>query len=231
VLRNPTTQQLAECLGFAGTVDESRVRDVAIVGAGPAGLAAGVYAASEGLDAVVIEARVSRWTGGRELKDRKLHWFPYWHLRTGAHGPRRCPGRKIRRSDVGGATSGANPLRSEAIQTLAGEWRHSAGAQHHHCRWSTIQQTEHISTCRSVLPNKLTLETAWKHNPLRFLVSQRYLVSLRVNSSFVLRDSLVLIPRGLGLLDQTHHFVPRRRPLCESARHHPLFRRLTRLAR
>ena len=37
VQRNPTTQQLAECLGFAGTVDESRIRDVVIVGAGPAG--------------------------------------------------------------------------------------------------------------------------------------------------------------------------------------------------
>ena len=47
VLRNPTTQQLAQCLGFAGTVDESRIRDVAIVGGGPAGLAAAVYAASE----------------------------------------------------------------------------------------------------------------------------------------------------------------------------------------
>jgi hypothetical protein len=138
VLRNPTTQRLAECLGFAGTVDESRIRDVAIVGAGPAGLAAAVYAASEGLDAVVIEAE-SRWTGGRELEDRELPWFPYWHLRPGAHGPRRCPGRKIRRSDVGGATSGPDQLRSEAVPALAGEWQHSAGSQHHHRRWSAIQ--------------------------------------------------------------------------------------------
>jgi CRP-like cAMP-binding protein len=52
MLRNPTTQQLAGCLGFAGTVHESRIRDVAIVGGGPAGLAAAVYAASEGLDTV-----------------------------------------------------------------------------------------------------------------------------------------------------------------------------------
>ena len=54
--RNPTTQQLAQCLGPSGKVDESHILDVAIVGAGPAGLAAAVYAASEGLDTVVIEA-------------------------------------------------------------------------------------------------------------------------------------------------------------------------------
>jgi malate dehydrogenase (oxaloacetate-decarboxylating)(NADP+) len=52
VLRNPTNQKLAECLGFTGRVDQSRIHDVVIVGAGPAGLAAAVYAASEGLDAV-----------------------------------------------------------------------------------------------------------------------------------------------------------------------------------
>jgi thioredoxin reductase (NADPH) len=50
VLRNPTTQKLAECLGFTGRIDQHRIHDVAIVGAGPAGLAAAVYAASEGLD-------------------------------------------------------------------------------------------------------------------------------------------------------------------------------------
>jgi len=44
VQRNPTTQQLAQCLGLSGKVDESRIRDVAIVGGGPAGLAAAVYA-------------------------------------------------------------------------------------------------------------------------------------------------------------------------------------------
>ena len=41
VLRNPTTQQLAQCLGLSGKVDESRILDVAIVGAGPAGSGGG----------------------------------------------------------------------------------------------------------------------------------------------------------------------------------------------
>ncbi len=76
VLRNPTTQQLAECLGFAGTVDESRIRDVAIVGAGPAGLAAAVYAASEGLDAVVIEAEFPGGQAGASSKIENYIGFP-----------------------------------------------------------------------------------------------------------------------------------------------------------
>ncbi|MGO9339176.1 MAG: FAD-dependent oxidoreductase [Terracidiphilus sp.] len=76
VLRNPTTQKLAGCLGFAGTVDESRIRDVVIVGAGPAGLAAAVYAASEGLDAVVIEADIPGGQAGSSSKIENYLGFP-----------------------------------------------------------------------------------------------------------------------------------------------------------
>ncbi len=67
VLRNPTNQKLAECLRLTGRIEESRVYDVVIVGAGPAGLAAAVYAASEGLDAVVVE---SEYPGGRRVRAR-----------------------------------------------------------------------------------------------------------------------------------------------------------------
>lgn len=76
VMRNPTTQQLAECLGFAGTADESHIHDVAIVGAGPAGLAAAVYAASEGLDAVVIEADFPGGQAGASSKIENYIGFP-----------------------------------------------------------------------------------------------------------------------------------------------------------
>jgi thioredoxin reductase (NADPH) len=76
VMRNPTTQKLAECLGFAGTVDASRIRDVAIVGSGPAGLAAAVYAASEGLDAVVIESDFPGGQAGSSSKIENYIGFP-----------------------------------------------------------------------------------------------------------------------------------------------------------
>jgi thioredoxin reductase (NADPH) len=56
VLKNPSNQEIAECLGFNKRIDQTHLRDVVIVGAGPAGLAAAVCAASEGLDALVIEA-------------------------------------------------------------------------------------------------------------------------------------------------------------------------------
>ena len=76
VLRNPTNQKLAECLGFAGRVDEHRIYDVVIVGAGPAGLAAAVYAASEGLDAVVIESEYPGGQAGASSKIENYVGFP-----------------------------------------------------------------------------------------------------------------------------------------------------------
>ncbi len=75
-LRNPTNQQLAACLGFTGRVDQSRIHDVVIVGAGPAGLAAAVYAASEGLDAVVIEAEFPGGQAGASSKIENYLGFP-----------------------------------------------------------------------------------------------------------------------------------------------------------
>jgi thioredoxin reductase (NADPH) len=56
VLRKPSNQDLAGCLGLNAALDGTQVHDVVIVGAGPSGLAAAVYGASEGLDVVVLEA-------------------------------------------------------------------------------------------------------------------------------------------------------------------------------
>jgi thioredoxin reductase (NADPH) len=57
LLRNPSENELARCIGLVGPIDPSRVYDVAIVGAGPAGLATAVYAASEGLSVLVLDCR------------------------------------------------------------------------------------------------------------------------------------------------------------------------------
>src|SRR6185295_2963087 len=54
VLRNPTNRLIADCLGFNEGIEQTHLRDVVIVGAGPAGLAAAVYGASEGLDVLVV---------------------------------------------------------------------------------------------------------------------------------------------------------------------------------
>lgn len=76
VLRNPSIQELADCIGFNVSVDQTQVRDVIIVGAGPSGLAAAVYAASEGLDALVIEPEAPGGQAGSSSKIENYLGFP-----------------------------------------------------------------------------------------------------------------------------------------------------------
>ena len=76
VLRNPTNQQIAECLGFNEAIDQTKIRDVVIVGAGPAGLAAAVYAASEGLDVLVLETNSPGGQAGSSSKIENYLGFP-----------------------------------------------------------------------------------------------------------------------------------------------------------
>src|SRR5207248_9361543 len=76
VLRNPTNQQVADCLGFNEAIDKTHVRDVIVVGAGPAGLAAAVYAASEGLDVLVLETNAPGGQAGSSSKIENYLGFP-----------------------------------------------------------------------------------------------------------------------------------------------------------
>jgi thioredoxin reductase (NADPH) len=76
VLRNPTNQKLAECLGFNVTVDQTHVRDLVIIGAGPGGLAAAVYAASEGLDVLVLETTSPGGQAGASSRIENYLGFP-----------------------------------------------------------------------------------------------------------------------------------------------------------
>src|SRR5262249_49581211 len=68
VLQNPTNQQIASCLGFNDAIDQNHIHDVVIVGAGPAGLAAAVYGASEGLDVLVLETNAPGGQAGSSSK-------------------------------------------------------------------------------------------------------------------------------------------------------------------
>jgi thioredoxin reductase (NADPH) len=76
VLRNPSNEQIADCLGFNEAIDRIHIRDLIVVGAGPAGLAAAVYGASEGLDVLVLEADVAGGQAGSSSKIENYLGFP-----------------------------------------------------------------------------------------------------------------------------------------------------------
>ena len=76
VLRNPNNAQIAECLGFNDAIDQTGVSDLVIVGAGPAGLAAAVYGASEGLDVLVLESNSPGGQAGASSRIENYLGFP-----------------------------------------------------------------------------------------------------------------------------------------------------------
>ena len=76
LLRNPSDTELARCLGLVGPIDPDRVYDVAIVGAGPAGLATAVYAASEGLSVLVLDCRTFGGQAGASARIENYLGFP-----------------------------------------------------------------------------------------------------------------------------------------------------------
>jgi thioredoxin reductase (NADPH) len=76
MLRNPDERQLASCLGLIPEFDPAHVYDVAIVGAGPAGLAAAVYAASEGLSVAVLDCRAPGGQAGASARIENFFGFP-----------------------------------------------------------------------------------------------------------------------------------------------------------
>ncbi len=76
LLRNPAEDQLARCIGLVGPIDPDRIFDVAIVGAGPAGLAAAVYAGSEGLRTLILDCRAFGGQAGASARIENYLGFP-----------------------------------------------------------------------------------------------------------------------------------------------------------
>lgn len=76
LLRNPTENQLARCLGLLQAISRHDVYDVAIVGAGPAGLGAAVYASSEGLKVIVLDCRAFGGQAGASARIENYLGFP-----------------------------------------------------------------------------------------------------------------------------------------------------------
>jgi thioredoxin reductase (NADPH) len=76
VLRNPANRAIADCIGLNESIDQVHVRDLVVVGAGPAGLAAAVYSASEGLDVLMVEAHAPGGQAGSSSKIENYLGFP-----------------------------------------------------------------------------------------------------------------------------------------------------------
>jgi thioredoxin reductase (NADPH) len=76
LLHNPGERELARCIGLVGPIDGSKLYDVAIIGAGPAGLAAAVYAASEGLSVIVLDCRAFGGQAGASARIENYLGFP-----------------------------------------------------------------------------------------------------------------------------------------------------------
>lgn len=76
ILRQPTNHQLGRCIGLVGPIDADRLYDVAVVGAGPAGLATAVYAASEGLSVLVLDTRAFGGQAGASARIENYLGFP-----------------------------------------------------------------------------------------------------------------------------------------------------------
>ena len=74
--KNPSNEQLAECLGMNPHIDSETVRDVIVIGAGPAGLAAAVYAASEGMNVLVLESTAPGGQAGSSSRIENYLGFP-----------------------------------------------------------------------------------------------------------------------------------------------------------
>jgi thioredoxin reductase (NADPH) len=76
VLRNPSNHEIAECLGFNESIDQTHVRDLVVIGAGPSGLAAAMYGASEGLDVMVLETSSPGGQAGSSSRIENYLGFP-----------------------------------------------------------------------------------------------------------------------------------------------------------
>ena len=112
VLKRPTDAEAGMCLGITPELDPASVHDVVVVGAGPAGLATAVYAASEGLSVLVLDQRAFGGQAGASARIENYLGFP-----TGISG-RALAGRAFSQAQKFGAEV-AIPLRGRRISTAA----------------------------------------------------------------------------------------------------------------
>ncbi len=131
LLRNPSETELARCIELVGPIDPDRVYDVAVVGAGPAGLATAVYAASEGLSVLVLDCRAFGGQAGASARIENYLGFPTgitgMALMASAYNQAQKFGVEMAIPDeVMGLQARDNPDEDRFVLRLSGEERVSA---------------------------------------------------------------------------------------------------------
>ncbi len=147
VLKNPSNEEVAANLGMNQQIDDDRIRDVIVVGAGPAGLAAGVYAASEGLDVLVLETGTPGGQAGSSSKIENYLGFP-----TGISGLALAARALIQAQKFGAEIRTAYSvlqfeMRPAALRDRVHQWPCGAGSQP-----SSLQPARNIASCPSTMP-------------------------------------------------------------------------------
>ncbi len=132
VMRNPSNEVLAEALGFVPNTQSTDVLDLLVVGAGPAGLAASVYGASEGLTTLAIDNIAVGGQAGTSSSDRKLSGLPGRSVRQRARGASAAAGGEIQRADHGSLRCCCTRTGRRCAPCAPVEWRPHPGARGDH---------------------------------------------------------------------------------------------------
>ena len=139
VLQDPTNQQIADCLGFNESIDKTQVRDIVIIGAGPSGLAAAVYGASEGLDVLVLETYSPGGQAGSSSKIENYLGFP-----TGISG-QDLAARAYHQAQKFGAEiliskGTTTSLQSQTLYSRSRKWWSNSNSHNSDCNWCRISK-------------------------------------------------------------------------------------------
>jgi thioredoxin reductase (NADPH) len=140
VLRNPSNQQLADCFGFNDAIDRTHISDLVIAGAGPAGLAAGVYGASEGLDVLVLETYALGGQAGSSSRIENYLGFPNSISGQDLAARAYMQAQKFGAQVLIAKSAARLDVRSEAVHRRIGRWFAHTGAHRDHRDRRTIPE-------------------------------------------------------------------------------------------
>ena len=126
LLRNPSNRELADAIGLRQPL-EHIVYDLVVVGAGPAGLAAAVYGASEGLRTVVVERTAPGGQAGASMRIENYLGFPTGITGQRTGRPRHPPGQQVRRAPVSAHAGDRTDVRERLLRAAPGRRRNGHG--------------------------------------------------------------------------------------------------------